>query len=187
MWLGGAGPHVSWPVRFPLTRTPALPAHPQERAEELAAREDSLEAWKAQFKAEAVRQIAERELLLTEWQARLDRRGAEVEEAQRAAEVRGVARRHVCLRQEVKRFPQLWLPRPAHSPRRACCQCCRPPQKKMAARDDASQAREKAALAAAAELEERVASFDAKEKKAMRVRTGCRAALPCCLACRCDV
>ena len=34
-------------------------------------------------------QIAERERLLTEWQARLDRKGAELEEAQRAAEVRG--------------------------------------------------------------------------------------------------
>lgn len=63
----------------------------QARGEELAAAEESLEAWKAQFKAEAVRQIAERERLLTEWQARLDRRGAEVEEAQRAAEVRGGA------------------------------------------------------------------------------------------------
>lgn len=29
----------------------------QEREQELAAREDQLEAWKAQFKAEAVRQV----------------------------------------------------------------------------------------------------------------------------------
>ena len=57
------------------------------RADELAAHEESLEAWKAQFKSEAVRQIAERESLLTEWQARLERRQAEVEEAQRTAEV----------------------------------------------------------------------------------------------------
>jgi hypothetical protein len=61
----------------------------QERADELAAKEESLEAWKAQFKAEAVRQIAERECLLTEWQARLDRRQAEVEEGARTAEVGG--------------------------------------------------------------------------------------------------
>jgi hypothetical protein len=47
-----------------------------------------LEAWKAQFKSEAVRQIAERERLLTEWQARLDRRQAEIDEGLRAAEVR---------------------------------------------------------------------------------------------------
>ena len=59
----------------------------QERGEELAAREESLEAWKAQLKSEAVRQIAEREQLLTEWQARLDRRQAEIEDVQRAAEV----------------------------------------------------------------------------------------------------
>lgn len=38
-----------------------------------------------------MRQIAERERLLTEWQARLDRRAAEVEEEQRAAEVRWAA------------------------------------------------------------------------------------------------
>ena len=42
-------------------------------------------------------------------------------------------------------------------------------QKKITARDDASLAREKGALAAATELEERVAAFDAKEKKALRV------------------
>lgn len=59
------------------------------RASELAAHEESLEAWKSQFKAEAVRQIAERERLLTEWQARLDRRQADVEEQLRAAEVGG--------------------------------------------------------------------------------------------------
>lgn len=70
----------------PTAYTP--PTRNQERADDLAAREGGLEAWKAQFKAEAVRQIAERERLLTEWQARLDRRGGELEEAQRAAEVR---------------------------------------------------------------------------------------------------
>lgn len=59
----------------------------QDQADELAAKEESLEAWKAQFKSEAVRQIAERERLLTEWQARLDRRAAEVEDGARAAEV----------------------------------------------------------------------------------------------------
>lgn len=35
----------------------ASPPHLQEREQELAAREDQLEAWKAQFKAEAVRQV----------------------------------------------------------------------------------------------------------------------------------
>lgn len=59
----------------------------QERTAEVAQREESLEAWKAQFKAEAVRQIAEREALLTGWQARLERRAAEVEDGARAAEV----------------------------------------------------------------------------------------------------
>lgn len=44
-----------------------------------------------------------------------------------------------------------------------------PLQKRIAAREDASLAHEKAALAGAAELEARVAAFDAKEKKAMRV------------------
>lgn len=87
-------------VKLCLRRFSDLPALPcpllccfslQERADELAAHEESLETWKAQFKAEAVRQIAERERLLTEWQARLDRRAAEVEDAQRAAEVRGLA------------------------------------------------------------------------------------------------
>ena len=68
---------------------PACSARLQERAEELAAREETLEAWKAQLKSEAVRQIAEREQLLTEWQARLDRRQAEIEDVQRAAEVGG--------------------------------------------------------------------------------------------------
>ncbi len=59
----------------------------QERAAELAAHEESLEAWKSQFKAEAVRQIAERERLLGEWQGRLERRQAELEDLQRSAEV----------------------------------------------------------------------------------------------------
>lgn len=39
----------------------------------------------------------------------------------------------------------------------------------MAAREDAAAAHEKAAVGVAAELEQRVASFDAKEKKALRV------------------
>lgn len=58
----------------------------QERAAELAAHEESLETWKNQFKAEAIRQIAERERLLTEWQGRLERRQAELEDLQRSAE-----------------------------------------------------------------------------------------------------
>lgn len=48
---------------------------------------------------------------------------------------------------------------------------CRPPcpQRKIAARDEASLAHEKAAVAAAQELEARVASFDTKEKATLRV------------------
>lgn len=42
-------------------------------------------------------------------------------------------------------------------------------QKKIAARDEASLAHERAALGHAQELEGRVAAFDAKEKKALRV------------------
>lgn len=62
-------------------------ACPQERAAELAAHEESLESWKAQFKAEALRQIGERERLLGEWQGRLERRAEELEDLQRSAEV----------------------------------------------------------------------------------------------------
>lgn len=51
-----------------------------------------------------------------------------------------------------------------HLPPVACI-----PQKRIAAREDASVAHEKAALAGAAELEARVAAFDSKEKKALRV------------------
>ena len=46
---------------------------------------------------------------------------------------------------------------------------CRLLQKKVAAREEASLAHERAALQLAQELEARVAGFDAKEKKALRV------------------
>lgn len=125
-------------------------------------------------------QIAERERLLTEWQARLDRKGAELEEAQRAAEVRGGCLCCGGVPSHAVVGPYL----------RFCCASClqqrrvrpehhashhRPStllpwvQKKIAARDEASLAREKGALATATELEERVAAFDTKEKKALRV------------------
>lgn len=137
-------------------------------------------------------QIAERERLLTEWQARLDRKGAELEEAQRAAEVRGGCLccggvpSHVlwalpcgigcgsCL--------QWWRVRQEHQTSHHRPSTLLPRvQKKIAARDEASLAREKGALATAAELEERVAAFDSKEKKALRVGGWCavRAAHSC--------
>ena len=50
-------------------------------------------------------------------------------------------------------------------------------QKKVAAREEASLAHERAALQHAQELEARVAGFDAKEKKALRVGA-CMLGLP---------
>ena len=48
----------------------------QERAAELAEHEESLEAWKRQFKAQALRQIGDRERTLADWQARSVMRSA---------------------------------------------------------------------------------------------------------------
>lgn len=64
----------------------------QARAEELSDHEEQLEAWKQKFKAEALRQISEREKALSDWQAKLDRKRADLEELQRSVEVR-----HLCM------------------------------------------------------------------------------------------
>lgn len=60
----------------------------QARAEELSEHEEQLEAWKQKFKAEALRQIGEREKSLADWQAKLDRKKVDLEEVQRSMEVR---------------------------------------------------------------------------------------------------
>ena len=60
----------------------------QARAEELTDHEEQLEAWKQKFKAEALRQIGEREKALSDWQSKLDRKKNELEELQRSMEVR---------------------------------------------------------------------------------------------------
>lgn len=60
----------------------------QERAKELTAHEEQLEEWKKRFKAEALRQIGERERALSEWQAQLDAKRADLEDLKRNMEVR---------------------------------------------------------------------------------------------------
>ena len=59
----------------------------QERAKELAAHEEQLEEWKKRFKAEALRQISEREKALTEWQGQLEGSRAELEHLKENMEV----------------------------------------------------------------------------------------------------
>ncbi len=59
----------------------------QERAKELTAHEEQLEEWKKRFKAEALRQIGERERALSEWQAQLDAKRADLEDLKRNMEV----------------------------------------------------------------------------------------------------
>lgn len=58
------------------------------RASAVASKEQALEARTAEWRAEAARQVADRERVLSEWQGRVDRRAAEVEEQARGAEVR---------------------------------------------------------------------------------------------------
>ena len=60
----------------------------QERAKELAAHEEQLEEWKKRFKAEALRQISEREKALAEWQGQLEGSRAELEHLKESMEVR---------------------------------------------------------------------------------------------------
>ena len=72
-----------------VTSTPEHALHAvQARAEELSDHEEQLEAWKQKFKAEALRQISEREKALSDWQAKLDRKRADLDELQRSVEVR---------------------------------------------------------------------------------------------------
>ena len=59
----------------------------QERAKELAAHEEQLEEWKKRFKAEALRQISEREKALADWQAQLEGSRAELEHLKENMEV----------------------------------------------------------------------------------------------------
>ena len=61
----------------------------QERAKELAAHEEQLEDWKKRFKAEALRQISEREKALTEWQGQLEGSRTELEHLKENMEVAG--------------------------------------------------------------------------------------------------
>ncbi len=60
----------------------------QERAKELAAHEEQLEEWKKRFKAEALRQIGERERALADWQAQLDAKRADLEDLKKNMEAR---------------------------------------------------------------------------------------------------
>lgn len=57
------------------------------RAEELSEHEEQLEAWKQKFKAEALRQISEREKTLSDWQSKLEKKKSEHDELQRSMEV----------------------------------------------------------------------------------------------------
>jgi hypothetical protein len=60
----------------------------QARAKELAEHEESLEAWKQRFKAEALRQISEREAALADWQSKLESKRADLDSLQHSTEVR---------------------------------------------------------------------------------------------------
>ena len=59
----------------------------QARAKELAEHEEQLGDWKARFKAEALRQIGQREAALTQWQAQLEAKRAELEDLKKGMEV----------------------------------------------------------------------------------------------------
>lgn len=67
------------------------------RAEELTEHEEQLEAWKQKFKSEALRQIGERERMLNNWQSKLEKKKAELDELQRSMEVSGAAHRGFAL------------------------------------------------------------------------------------------
>ena len=53
----------------------------------MAEHEEQLEAWKQKFKAEALRQISERERMLSDWQSKLEKKKTELDELQRSMEV----------------------------------------------------------------------------------------------------
>ena len=73
-----------------LTRNPH--ARRQERAAQLAEHEESLDAWKRQFKEQAMQQIGDRKRALTEWQAKLEGQDADLAQRRAAFEVRRAAR-----------------------------------------------------------------------------------------------
>ena len=60
---------------------------------ELAEHEESLEAWKHKFKAQALRQIGDRERTLAEWQAKLDARDGDHADEKAVFEVHRGAQR----------------------------------------------------------------------------------------------
>ena len=86
----------------------------QARAEELADHEEQLEAWKQKFKAEALRQISEREKALSDWQAKLDRKKTDLEELQRSVEVKHSCQQApalLCYKMPVLKWGKCWLNR----------------------------------------------------------------------------
>ena len=59
----------------------------QERAAQLAEHEESLDAWKRQFKEQAMQQIGDRRRALADWQARLEAHDADLAERRASFEV----------------------------------------------------------------------------------------------------
>ncbi len=59
----------------------------QERAAELAEHEESLDAWKRQFKEQATKQIGDRERALADWQTKLEAHAADLAERRTTFEV----------------------------------------------------------------------------------------------------
>lgn len=68
----------------------------QERAREMAMHEEQLEEWKSRFKAEALRQIGEREKMLADWQQQLDAKRADLDALKKNMEVGGVNASLLC-------------------------------------------------------------------------------------------
>ena len=67
---------------------PTKLCHPwQERAAQLAAHEESLDAWKRQFKEQALKQIGDRRRALADWQAKLETQDADIAEHRAVFEV----------------------------------------------------------------------------------------------------
>jgi len=59
----------------------------QERAAQLAEHEESLDAWKRQFKEQAMQQIGDRKRALADWQARLEAHDGDVADRRAGFEV----------------------------------------------------------------------------------------------------
>ena len=66
----------------------------QERAAELAEHEESLDAWKRQFKEQAMKQIGDRERALADWQAKLEAHDADLAERRATFEVSQFVDKH---------------------------------------------------------------------------------------------